>query len=59
MSTTRIDEKTNIKPNNILLDYEETDGALSIKRVEISDLEDAVIRPPGKYLREALCGNQI
>ncbi|KAI9668500.1 MAG: hypothetical protein M1829_005378 [Trizodia sp. TS-e1964] len=50
---------TDIKPNNILLDYEETDGAFSVKKVQISDLEDAVILPLGKRLRGALCGNQL
>ncbi|CAG8957119.1 hypothetical protein HYFRA_00009320 [Hymenoscyphus fraxineus] len=50
---------TDIKPNNILLDYEETDGVFSIKKINISDLEDSVILPPGKYLRKALCGNQM
>ncbi|KFY01094.1 hypothetical protein O988_02915 [Pseudogymnoascus sp. VKM F-3808] len=46
-------------PNNILLDYEKTDEPFTVTRVQISDLEDAVILPPGKYLREGLCGNQI
>ncbi|KAL3420398.1 calcium/calmodulin dependent protein kinase [Phlyctema vagabunda] len=50
---------TDIKPNSILLDYEKSNDMFSIKRVQISDLEDAVILPPGKYLREALCGNQM
>jgi serine/threonine protein kinase len=43
----------------MLLDYEDTDGILSIRKVQISDLEDSVILPPGKYLRVALCGNQM
>ncbi|OBT78614.1 hypothetical protein VF21_02361 [Pseudogymnoascus sp. 05NY08] len=48
-----------IKPNNILLDYEKTDETFTVTRVQISDLEDAVILPPGKYLRDGLCGNQL
>jgi serine/threonine protein kinase len=49
-----------IKPNNILLDYEETTGdALAIRRVQISDFEDAVVLPPGKNIRGCLCGNQL
>jgi serine/threonine protein kinase len=50
---------TDIKPNNILLDYEKTDNKFAVKNVQISDLEDAVILPPRKYLREGLCGNQM
>ncbi|ROV95971.1 hypothetical protein VMCG_07978 [Cytospora schulzeri] len=38
---------TDDKPNNILLDYEETaNGELVIQSVKISDLEDAVLLPP-------------
>ncbi len=50
-----------IKPNNILLDYEETANSndLAIKSVQISDLEDAVLLPPGKNLKGCLCGNQL
>ncbi|KAI0834728.1 kinase-like protein [Hypoxylon sp. FL0890] len=49
-----------IKPNNVLIDYEEgTNGDVTVKSVQISDLEDAVIVPPGKYLRGPLCGNQL
>ncbi|OAA58993.1 ectomycorrhiza-induced ankyrin-domain nacht-domain containing protein [Niveomyces insectorum RCEF 264] len=50
----------NIKPNNILLDYEETTADdLVVKRVQISDLEDAVLLSPGKHLKGCLCGNQL
>ncbi|KAI1459755.1 kinase-like protein [Annulohypoxylon moriforme] len=49
-----------IKPNNILVDYEEGSGDdVVVKSVRISDLDDAVIVPPGKYLRGPLCGNQM
>lgn len=49
-----------IKPNNILVDYDEsTEGQFNIKRVQISDLEDAVLVPPGKWLRGPLCGNAM
>ncbi|TGJ77142.1 hypothetical protein E0Z10_g10739 [Xylaria hypoxylon] len=49
-----------IKPNNVLVDYEQgSSGDVTIKSVQISDLEDAVIVPPGKYLRGPLCGNQL
>ncbi|RAH54805.1 kinase-like protein [Aspergillus piperis CBS 112811] len=54
----------NIKPNNILIDYTEPATAEDqeitlIKQVQISDLEDTVIVPPGKWLRGPLCGNAI
>ncbi|OBT45035.1 hypothetical protein VE00_04152 [Pseudogymnoascus sp. WSF 3629] len=48
-----------IKPNNILLDYKKTGETFTVTKVQISDLEDAVILPPGKYLMGALCGNQM
>ncbi|KGO74173.1 Calcium/calmodulin-dependent/calcium-dependent protein kinase [Penicillium italicum] len=49
-----------IKPNNILVEYDEKiDSQIVIKNVQISDLEDAVIVPPGKWLRGPLCGNAI
>lgn len=49
-----------VKPNNILVDYEEgTNGDVIVKSIQISDLEDAVIVPSGKYLRGPLCGNQL
>ncbi|KAI0378640.1 kinase-like domain-containing protein [Hypomontagnella monticulosa] len=51
---------TDIKPNNILIDYEETAEADPIiKSVQISDLEDAVLLPPGKSLKGCLSGNQF
>ncbi|KAJ9232761.1 hypothetical protein DTO169E5_7321 [Paecilomyces variotii] len=49
-----------IKPDNILVDYEESaEGGVIIKDVQISDLEDTVIVPPGTWLRGPLCGNAI
>lgn len=50
-----------IKPNNILINYDETvDSPVStVTSVQVSDLEDTVIVPSGKYLRGALCGNQL
>ncbi|KAI2000014.1 killer toxin resistant protein [Ophidiomyces ophidiicola] len=49
-----------IKPNNILVDYDESaEGLVRTKSVQISDLEDTVIVPPGKWLRGPLCGNAI
>ncbi|OJJ42240.1 hypothetical protein ASPZODRAFT_155450 [Penicilliopsis zonata CBS 506.65] len=49
-----------IKANNILVDYDDSiQGQTIIKKVQISDLEDAVLVPPGKWLRGPLCGNAI
>lgn len=41
------------------MDYKKTDETFTVTKVQISDLEDAVILPPGKYLMGALCGNQM
>ncbi|EEP80697.1 predicted protein [Uncinocarpus reesii 1704] len=47
-----------IKPNNILVDYEQSaEGQVTINNVMISPLEDTVIVPPGKWLIGPLCGN--
>lgn len=52
--------QTDIKANNILVDYDESiQGQTIINNVQISDLEDAVLVPPGKWLRGPLCGNAI
>ncbi|CZT12554.1 uncharacterized protein RCO7_11469 [Rhynchosporium graminicola] len=48
-----------IKPDNILLDYEVKDTAFHVKRVQIADLEDSVILPDGKHLENTMCGNQL
>ncbi|KAH6719348.1 kinase-like domain-containing protein [Leptodontidium sp. MPI-SDFR-AT-0119] len=45
--------------NIIHTGYEEAGDEFTVKDVKISDLEDAVILPPGKYLREGMCGNQM
>lgn len=42
------------------MNYEENSaGHISVQEVQISDLEDTVIVPPGKWLRGPLCGNAI
>lgn len=50
-----------IKPNNILLDYEEETAAnkFTITSVQIADLEDGVLLPPGKGVVGCLSGNQL
>ncbi|KAI0201850.1 kinase-like domain-containing protein [Astrocystis sublimbata] len=49
-----------IKPNNILIDYDQGVGDdVTVKSVQISDLEDGVIVPPDLWLHGPLCGNQL
>ncbi|KAL1865946.1 hypothetical protein VTK73DRAFT_4952 [Phialemonium thermophilum] len=51
---------TDIKPNNILVDYEESsEQGISIQSVQIGDLEDAVLLEPGHNLKGCVCGNQL
>lgn len=51
---------TDIKANNILVDYEEcADGQINVQKIQISDLEDTVILRPGKSLKGGMCGNEI
>lgn len=49
-----------IKPNNILLDYDDTTpGDLVVHAVQVTDLEDAVLLEPHQNIRGCLCGNPI
>ncbi|KAJ5576816.1 hypothetical protein N7535_003742, partial [Penicillium sp. DV-2018c] len=60
-SLTILTSFTDIKPDNILVDYDEsTEGQLLVKTVQISDLEGTVLLQPGKkWLVGPLCGNAI
>ncbi|TIC93992.1 Mitogen-activated protein kinase mpkC [Colletotrichum higginsianum] len=53
------DGLTDIKPNNILLDYDVAGDDITVRNVQVSDLEDAMVIPPGKNLRDCLRGNQL
>ncbi|KAF7866939.1 hypothetical protein EAF04_005780 [Stromatinia cepivora] len=49
-----------IKPNNILLDYDiTTDGILCIKEILIADLEHSFTLLPGQGIMGGKCGNQF
>ncbi|KAK3311638.1 kinase-like domain-containing protein [Chaetomium strumarium] len=51
---------TDIKPSNILIDYEEvSEGDPAVTQVRISDLEDSVLLPPGSSIGGCLCGNEL
>ncbi|EFQ97577.1 serine/threonine protein kinase [Nannizzia gypsea CBS 118893] len=56
--------RIDIKADNVLIEYEESragagEEAVKIKSVQISDLEDTVLLPAGKWFRGGLCGNAI
>ncbi|KAH6652995.1 kinase-like domain-containing protein [Truncatella angustata] len=46
-----------IKANNIMVDYHETDKGVVVDRVQLSDLEDATHIPPAQALRGLQVGN--
>jgi serine/threonine protein kinase len=46
-----------IKANNIMVDYRETDKGVVVDRVQLSDLEDATHIPPSQALRGMQVGN--
>lgn len=49
-----------IKPNNILLDYEEaTDEPVRVQSVRVADLEDSVLLPDDKNIVGGTLGNQF
>ncbi|KAL1882845.1 hypothetical protein Daus18300_000483 [Diaporthe australafricana] len=51
---------TDIKPNNILIDYkEQPDGSVMIQDVKLSDLEDAVLLEPDMAIKDAVLGNKL
>ncbi|KAL3450077.1 kinase-like domain-containing protein [Aspergillus insuetus] len=59
-SVYRVSGADDIKPNNILIDYDEAlDSKVNVKSVQIAALKDAVIVPPGKWVRGPLCGNAL
>lgn len=54
------DDYVDIKSNNILLDYEGTNSdGITVRRVQISDLEDAVMLALGKNLQDCISENQL
>lgn len=48
-----------IKANNIMVDYHETEKGLVVDRVQLSDLEDSTHIPPNSALRGIQVGNQL
>jgi serine/threonine protein kinase len=59
-SAVKLTGSADIKPNNILVDFDSTTGdQIIIKSVQLSDLENAVLLGPGKSLKGCLCGNQL
>ncbi|KAH6847158.1 kinase-like domain-containing protein [Chaetomium sp. MPI-CAGE-AT-0009] len=52
---------TDIKPANIMMDsFPQSDGTIGFRNVQITDLEDAVVLPPGSPgLGKRLSGNQF
>lgn len=55
-----IDKLSDVKPNNVLVDYEEkSDGSLVIQDVKLSDLEDAVVLEPGTAIIGPTLGNKL
>jgi serine/threonine protein kinase len=48
-----------VKANNIMVDYRETDEGIVVDRVQLSDLEDSTHIPPGQALSGLQVGNQL
>ncbi|EFR02289.1 CMGC/CDK protein kinase [Nannizzia gypsea CBS 118893] len=48
-----------IKPNNIFVDYDLSDGAIKVKRTQIGDLGMGSMIPPGLNVRGARLGNPM
>ncbi|KAI0206649.1 kinase-like domain-containing protein [Astrocystis sublimbata] len=48
-----------VKANNIMIDYRETPEGIAVDRVQLSDLEDSTLIPPGQALSGMQVGNQL
>ncbi|RMY08536.1 hypothetical protein D0868_04747 [Hortaea werneckii] len=48
-----------VKPDNILVDYEQHDEATTMKRVMLSDLENAAHLPNGRCIKGMLAGSDV
>lgn len=48
-----------IKANNIMVDYRETENGITVDRVQLSDLEDSTYIPPKQELRGLQVGNHL
>ncbi|RMY59964.1 hypothetical protein D0863_11758, partial [Hortaea werneckii] len=48
-----------VKPDNILVDYERHDGATTVERVMLSDLENAAHLPDGRCIKGMLAGSDV
>ncbi|CAI6334266.1 unnamed protein product [Periconia digitata] len=48
---------TDIKPDNVLIDWEERQDGIFIERVQLGDLEDAAHIPPGSHIIGKQAGN--
>jgi serine/threonine protein kinase len=48
---------TDIKPNNILVDWDENDGNITIRQVQIADIEDAAYVPDDSVIVGRQVGN--
>ena len=42
-----------------MIDREVIQDTVTLKRVQLCDLEDSVILPEGKFLQDGTCGNQF
>ncbi|KAI0813744.1 kinase-like domain-containing protein [Xylaria sp. FL0064] len=48
-----------VKANNIMIDYRETSEGIVVDRVQLSDLEDSTLIPPGQALSGLQVGNEL
>jgi serine/threonine protein kinase len=48
---------TDIKPNNIMVDWDENDGNITIRQVQIADIEDAAYVPDDSVIVGRQVGN--
>lgn len=47
------------KAKNVVIEWEESDGGISIGQVQLHDIEDAAIVPPGMKIVDKKVGNMM
>lgn len=55
----RPDLLQDVKANNIMIDWDDTNGEIAVERIELADLEGSAYVPPGSVIEGGQVGNQL
>ncbi|KAF2084341.1 kinase-like protein [Saccharata proteae CBS 121410] len=51
--------RTDVKPDNVLVNFDKTDSSISVGKVRLADLEDSAYVPEGSYILGFRAGNYM